>query len=96
MEIDGEDDRIELGKSRVEAGETAEVGDPFPFPGEWFLDGGHAAADVVHVVEQTPPVLRLQRVVEILRSLFVDLDVKVRLGRALDERPDEADARGRL
>jgi hypothetical protein len=48
------------------------------------------------VVEETPPVLRLQRVVEILRGLLVDLDVKIRLGRALDERPDEADARGRL
>ena len=96
MEIDGEDDCFEPGKSRVETGETAEVGDPFPFPGEGFLDGGHAAADVVHVVEETPPVLRLQRVMEILRGLLVDFDVKVRLGRALDERPDEADAWGRL
>jgi hypothetical protein len=48
------------------------------------------------VVEETPPVLRLQRVMEILRGLLVDFDVKVRLGRALDERPDEADAWGRL
>tara|TARA_B100001093_G_C26749021_1_gene980234 strand:- start:208 stop:450 length:243 start_codon:yes stop_codon:yes gene_type:complete len=42
------------------------------------------------MIKKAPPVLRFERIVKILRGLFVDSDLEIRLGTAFHEGADNA------